>query len=194
LITLQAGAPGLEAQSSGVMAAKVLITGRPGVGKTTLIKRIVEALPSAAGFYTEEIREGGSRKGFNLVGLSGPKGSVAGLSQGAATALAHVEFKGPHRVGKYGVDVRGFEGFLDELSPGEAGLVVIDEIGKMECLSEKFRILVKEILKSDKTVVATIAQKGTPFIEGLKRMPGVRLLEITEGNRGRLLKEILGLI
>jgi nucleoside-triphosphatase len=92
------------------------------------------------------------------------------------------------------VDVRGFEGFLGGLSLGKAAIVVIDEIGKMECISERFRVLIKDILKSDKTVVATIAQRGTPFIEGLKRMPVVRLVEITEGNREGLLKEILELV
>lgn len=180
------------------MAAKVLITGRPGVGKTTLVKRFVEGLTEAAGFYTEEIRERGMRKGFNLVSLSiSPRpvgrGAVA-LSQWAVAPLSHVDFKGPQRVGKYGVDVEGFEGFLDELSLRDAGLVVIDEIGKMECLSEKFRILIKEILISDKTVIATIAKKGTPFIEELKKLPGIRLIEITEDNREALLKEIRELL
>lgn len=173
------------------MAAKILITSRPGVGKTTLVKRIVESLPEAAGFYTEEIRERGVRKGFNLVSLSRPPQPVG---RGAVAPLSHVDFKGPHNVGKYGVDVEGFEGFLDELSLQDAGLVVIDEIGKMECLSEKFRILIKEILRSDKTVVATIAKKGTPFIEELKKLPGIRLIKMTEENREALLKEIKELL
>jgi nucleoside-triphosphatase len=180
------------------MAVKVLITGRPGVGKTTLVMRLVESLPEAAGFYTEEIRERGMRKGFNLVNLSiSPRpvgrGAVA-MSRGAVAPLSQVDFKGPHKVGKYGVDVEGFEGFLEELSLQDAGLVVIDEIGKMECLSEKFRILIREILRSDKTVVATIAQKGTPFIEGLKKLPDIRLIEITEENREALLKEVKELL
>lgn len=173
------------------MAAKVLITGRPGVGKTTLVMRLVENLPEAAGFYTEEIRERGVRKGFNLVSLST---SPRPVGRGAVAPLSHVDFKGPHKVGKYGVDVEGFEDFLEELSLQDAGLVVIDEIGKMECLSEKFRILIKGILRSDKTVVATIAKKGIPFIEELKRLPGIRLVEITEENRERLLKEIKELL
>jgi nucleoside-triphosphatase len=180
------------------MTTKILITGRPGVGKTTLVMRLVENLQEAAGFYTEEIRERGVRKGFNLVSLSiSPRpvgrGAVA-LTQGAVAPLSHVDFKGPHRVGKYGVDVESFEGFLEELSLQDAGLVVIDEIGKMECLSEKFRILIKGILRSNKTVVATIAKKGTPFIEELKRLPGIRLVELTEENREALLKEVKELL
>ncbi|MDP3015544.1 MAG: nucleoside-triphosphatase, partial [Deltaproteobacteria bacterium] len=82
---------------------KILITGLPGIGKTTLIKRLSEALSSFSpiGFYTTEIREEGVRKGFELISPDGKR-----------KLLSHREFKSPYRVGSYRVDVKGFEEFL----------------------------------------------------------------------------------
>jgi nucleoside-triphosphatase len=162
----------------------ILLTGLPGVGKTTLIRRLSEELKSMhpAGFYTEEIREEGIRKGFELISLDGKKG-----------LLSHVDIKSPYRVGKYRVDVKGFEGFLDSIAffAPQTKLIIIDEIGKMECLSPEFKKLIKEILDSDKMVIVTIAFKGGGLIEEIKKRNDVRIFEITEKNRDSLLSEIL---
>jgi nucleoside-triphosphatase len=103
---------------------KTLITGKPGVGKTTLVQAIVAQMTSVkmAGFYTAEIRSKGSRLGFELQGLDGTRG-----------ILAHVDIRSQHKVGKYGVDTKGFEVFLEnlELLSPDVELVLIDEIGKM---------------------------------------------------------------
>ena len=162
----------------------ILITGLPGVGKTTLVKKFVEELKQfhPVGFYTEEIREEGTRKGFELISLDGRKG-----------LLSHTDIQGPHRVGKYRVDVKGFEAFLGSvplLTPSTR-LVVIDEIGKMECLSERFKECLRECLNSEKWVLATIALKGGGFIEEVKRRHDIKLFEITRKNRGFLLLDIL---
>ncbi len=162
----------------------LFIAGLPGTGKTTLIVGLAEALKPShpAGFYTREIREGGQRLGFELVGLDGRQ-----------SLLAHVDIKGPFRVGKYGVDLGGFESFLEAI-PFFAPLsrfIIVDEIGKMECLSQRFRRLMKEILDSDKRLIATIALRGTGFIEETKARKDVRILEISKENRDRLSSEIL---
>ena len=161
----------------------ILLTGLPGVGKTTLIRRLSEELKDLhpAGFYTEEIREEGVRKGFELISLDGKRG-----------LLSHVEIKSPYRVGKYRVDVKGFEGFLDSIAffAPETKLIIIDEIGKMECLSLEFKRLIKEILNSEKMIIATIAFKGSGLIEEIKKRNDIRLFEITEKNRDSLLSEI----
>jgi len=161
----------------------ILLTGLPGVGKTTLIRRLSEELKNLhpAGFYTEEIREEGVRKGFELISLDGKRG-----------LLSHVEIKSPYRVGKYRVDVKGFEGFLDSIAffAPETKLIIIDEIGKMECLSLEFKRFIKEILNSEKMIIATIAFKGSGLIEEIKKRNDVRLFEITEKNRDSLLSEI----
>ncbi len=162
-----------------------MVTGQPGVGKTTLVRKAAADLAHRrpVGFYTAEIRERRARKGFELVSLDGRRG-----------VLSHVDVRGPHRVGKYGVDVEGFERFLDTIqwSGPDAGLLVIDEIGKMECFSQKFRALVRQILDSDTPVLATVARKGSGLIGEVKQRPDVELLELTAGNRDSLVGEIVG--
>ena len=166
------------------IAKNILITGLPGSGKTTLIRKLAEELRefSPAGFFTQEIRERGMRKGFLLASLDGKNTGV----------LAHTDIKGPHRVGKYGVDLAGFEWFLDELKLADlsAGLVIIDEIGKMECFSNRFQELISSLLNKPVPVIATIALKAGGFIDAVKRRPGILLYELTERNRDALLPEI----
>jgi nucleoside-triphosphatase len=98
-----------------------------------------------------------------------------------------------HRVGKYGVDKDGFEEFLatlDLLNP-DVELIVIDEIGKMELFSNRFRNLVRDALSADKQLLATIPLKGNDFIEEIKQRIDIQLLEVTHANRDRLPEAIV---
>jgi nucleoside-triphosphatase len=162
----------------------LLITGLPGTGKTTLIKKLSEELKHLhpAGFYTEEIREEGVRKGFELISLDGKKG-----------LLSHKDIKSPYRVGRYKVDIESFENFLNSVPFFNSlnRLVIVDEIGKMECLSDRFKNLLKKILDSEKLVIATIPLKSGGFIEKIKKRPDVILFELKESNRNDLPPEIL---
>lgn len=162
----------------------MLITGAPAVGKTTLIRRLVSELDRlrCAGFYTAEIREGGMRKGFELVGLDGQK-----------QLLAHVALDSPCRVGRYGVDVNGLDRFLEtiDFSPSKADVAIVDEIGKMEMFSKKFRLLLDALFASDQQLVATIAAKGPEAIQRLKRRRDVILIEVTRSNRTALVAKIV---
>jgi nucleoside-triphosphatase len=162
----------------------ILITGLPGVGKTTLIRELTKRLTefNPAGFYTEEIRnEQGIREGFRLVTLCGSQ-----------MVLSHIRHPGPYCVSRYGVDVAGFERLLEELDLRRlpAPLIVIDEIGKMECFSRRFVDVVTLLLDGPKTLVATIAMKGEGFIQRVKQRPDCRLVTVTMENRDRLPDEL----
>lgn len=160
------------------------LTGRPGVGKTTLVKRLARELWALgpSGFTTEELREGGERVGFLARSLAGKERQI----------LSHVRIRGKYRVGRYGVDVEGFERFLGalDLLGSPAPVVVIDEIGKMECFSMRFVETVERLFDSGKIVVATIAIKGEGLIERVKGRHDCSIFEVTVGNRDRLQGEL----
>lgn len=167
-----------------VGAINILITGLPGSGKTTLIRQLVEPLRflQPVGFYTEEIREGSVRLGFRLIDL-----------EGEVLTLSHINIHSRHRVGKYGVDIPGFEAYLTsrDFSASSGRIVIIDEIGKMECLSQEFMRMMSEILDSNKILLATIALRGFGIIDEIKRRHDVQLIELTVNNREVLGTEIL---
>jgi nucleoside-triphosphatase len=166
-----------------VQSTRILLEGRPGSGKTTLARRIVAGLRErdipVTGFTTEEIREAGRRVGFAIETIEGERGM-----------LAHVDFAGPPRVGKYGVDLDELERLAVPALQTSDELVVIDELGKMELASESFRATVDELLASAASLVATVHAFGHPFTDALKARPDVELLQVTSANRddlGRLL-------
>ena len=162
----------------------LLITGRPGVGKTTVIREVADSLSGRAlgGFYTEEIRGHSERRGFRLVTFAGRE-----------RVMADIGIRGPHRVGRYGVDVSA----IDELAgpalalKEETEIYLVDEIGKMECFSQKFVSAMRDLLDSRKIVIATIAQKGGGFIEEVRQRRDPLEVEITRENRDQCPGQIL---
>jgi nucleoside-triphosphatase len=167
-----------------LMNPKVLLTGRPGCGKTTLIKRVVNELALAAGgFYTEEIRERGQRLGFKLITLDAKE-----------AVFAHANFKTPERIGKYGLDLTALETIgVEALRAGVRAkqLVVIDEIGPMEIRSPIFREAVNEALESGAPILATITARLLPFADAIKKRSDVTLIEVRLDNREQLVSELL---
>jgi len=164
----------------------VLVTGRPGIGKTTLIKRLIEASSlSKGGFYTEEVREKGQRVGFSLITLDGKR-----------SLLAHLKTKSPYRVGRYGVDIDTFEAIGVEsirkaISTND--IIIIDEIGRMELFSRKFREVVLQALKTGR-VVATIKKGRGDFIDKIKSRKDVRILEVNLENRETLSSKLTKIV
>jgi len=162
-----------------------LLTGGPGVGKTTIIRRVLrEARPSAGGFYTEEIRLGGVREGFRIVTLDGSE-----------AVLAHERNKGRHRVGKYGVDVAamdttGVPAIRDAVRSSD--VVVIDEIGRMELFSSLFRSAVTEALDSGRKVIGTIMLAPDAWADGVKRRPDVEIVPVTRSNHEEVVRGLVG--
>lgn len=165
------------------MPPRILLEGRPGIGKTTVIGRCVERLRAAdssvAGFTTEELREGGRRVGFAIEEVGGDR-----------DVLAHVDLPGPPRVGRYGVDLAAFERIALPSLRTPADVVVVDELGKMELASPAFREAVTELFDGDRAVVATVHAFHHPFTDALKRRADVELVRVTERSRGSLPEEL----
>jgi len=168
------------------MGRVLLLVGRPGIGKTTVVKRVAEALGErAGGFYTEEIRGPGGRKGFRLVTLDGHE-----------VVMAHVTLRGGGRprVGRYGVDVGAIERVgvaALRRAMEQDRIVIVDEIGKMELFCGPFKEAVLAAVGGPYAVVATAMAKPNPWVDALKAMPNVTLWEVTAENRDRLAGRVL---
>lgn len=157
----------------------ILITGRPGSGKTTLIIETIKKLNLIPyGFYTKEVRENGIRKGFELCTFKGKKG-----------ILAHKDFKSKFKVGKYGVCIDDLDRIgVKEIEQGikKKSIIVIDEIGKMELFSNKFKTTLFKALDSSSKVLATIIERPHPVGDKIKFRPDVKLFRVEEINTDKL--------
>jgi len=164
----------------------LLLTGTPGVGKTTLLVKLIERSRKypITGFYTEEVRDRGERVGFRAVTLNG-----------SSAVFAHKDYHTDPRlhVGRYGVKPEVLETLvLPHLVPERknARLVFIDEIGKMEILSEKIKTAMWELLDSHVPLIATISQHGTGFVKRVKSRNDVMLITVTPRNRDVIIEQL----
>jgi nucleoside-triphosphatase len=161
---------------------RILLTGRPGCGKTTVIQRAVELIGSdrCAGFYTEEVREKGRRVGFDVVTLDGRRGP-----------LARAGARGP-KVSRYGVDLASFEELGVETLERALEAGIVDEIGKMELFSERFTALVDRLLgpSSDRAVLGTVLAGRHPKVDRLRHLQGLQIIEVGPANRDGLPREL----
>ena len=137
----------------------ILLTGTPGCGKSTLVQDLIAALKakSVAGIITPEIRDKG-RTGFKIIDLA----------SGEEEILASVDIKTGPSVGRYGVNVRGIDRIVDLFlrSFEAADYIFLDEIGKMELFSRKFKEMSDEVLNSSKAVVAVVHRNLTTQYKG----------------------------
>lgn len=161
-----------------------LLSGGPGVGKTTIIKQAVAKFSGkAGGFYTEEIRNRGVREGFRINTLDGQ-----------SAILAHIGMSSQHRVSKYGIDITSLErvgvAALHQATH-ERDLVVIDEIGRMELFSPRFRDAVLAAIESSKKVLGTIMLNPHPWADKVKHQPEVAVVTVTRANRNQVLEGVL---
>jgi nucleoside-triphosphatase len=165
------------------MYRNILLTGVPGVGKTTLIRRILDKIEvKAGGFCTQEIREKGKRVGFSINTLDGRTGM-----------LAHVKHRGRHRVGKYRVNIKDLEEVASESvrsAVEKDELAVIDELGRMELYSPLFQQVVKEALDSKKPVLGTIQIRRNSFLDSIRARDDIKMVEVTSANRDALVDTV----
>ncbi len=165
----------------------LLLTGAPGVGKTTVLEKTVGILKaqgiSVGGMISREVREGSNRVGFEIVDLT----------NGARGWLAHVNGKGPS-VGKYHVNLQDLEGIgvkaiVDAIE--RCQVIVIDEIGPMELYSQKFKQFVAQALQSQKPVLAVVhAKVRDPLITQAKKRTDAKIFVVTVANREALPNEM----
>jgi len=173
----------------------ILLTGKPGIGKTTLIKQIINHLGNKKlqGFYTQEVRISGSRVGFDIIFLDGTP----------PCPLARIEDKQnatkSGRVGRYNVYVQQFElHALPKLKKSCSGCyIIVDEIGKMELLSSKFKIIMNKLLVCDDVIVVgtiPIGDNVPKFVKDVRKMQNIEILEITYSNRDNIFEKLKNIV
>jgi len=166
------------------LVKNILITGAPRIGKTTIVRLIVDKLANkCAGFYTEEIREDNMRAGFKLITIDNK-----------SCILAHKDIQSLHRVGKYGVNLDSIEKIgVAAIKEGIKAkkIIIIDEIGKMELFSNAFKNIVFEALDSKSKVLATILFRPHPFCDKIKKRQDIKVIEVTYENRNYLSEVII---
>ena len=161
----------------------ILLTGPPRSGKSTLIQKVVKKIKRpATGFFTRELREKGKRVGFLIDTLDGKTG-----------LLAHQNIKSNYRVGKYKVNLEDLDQIaVPAMIPCTANqVVVIDEIGRMECFSRLFKETLLRVLSAESQVIGSIAIKGDRFIQTIKNREDVTLVSVTENTRDLALELFL---
>jgi nucleoside-triphosphatase len=167
-----------------VTAKNILITGRPRVGKTTLVLKLAALLGErAGGFTTEEIRKEGKRCGFRITSLDGREG-----------ILAHEEIGSRFTLGRYGIDIEAMDRIgTDSVKRAikEKDWVVVDEIGKMEEYSKAFKEAMLAALDSPKRVLATIRQHDSLYTSSIKSRPDVEIIRLTVPGREETYKRIV---
>ena len=161
----------------------ILITGPPRCGKSTLIEGVVSRIERpVTGFFTREVKGEGRRVGFSINTLDGREG-----------ILAHQNIKSQFSVGKYGVNLKDIEAIaVPSMIPARKDeIVVVDEIGKMECFSSLFRETLIRVLNLPNWIIGSIAQKGDLFVQRIKERDDVMVISMTPQNRNILIDKIL---
>lgn len=160
----------------------IFLTGAPSSGKTTVIRKVIARLQHpASGFYTEEERVEGKRVGFVMKTLDGKKGY-----------LAHQDIRSDFHIRRYGVSIENIETIaVPSIMPRDRHIIILDEIGKMECFSEVFKQAALNALDSPNIVIGTITLGGDDFIRRIKEREDIEIHEVTQESRDSLPNLIL---
>ncbi|MBD3209790.1 DUF2478 domain-containing protein [Candidatus Micrarchaeota archaeon] len=147
------------------MPQNFFVTGKPNAGKTTLLKRLIEYLEDrefkVGGFISPEERHHGTRTAFHIVDIE----------SGKERLLASVEGSGP-KVSKYHVNLLSFEKtVLPAMKKVDKyDVFVIDQIGRMEMKSKKFRRELDNVLDSDTPLIVSLHNDYLPKYKALGKV------------------------
>jgi len=174
---------------------KILITGPPRCGKTTLVSQISSELKEMGkntfGFITTEVKKGQKRIGFRAIDIN---------SKNECWLSRKTNKKTQYMVGSYNVFVDEFEQFLKKCFENFSidnsnNLIIIDEIGKMELYSKKFISVISEIFKSNNSILATIGQKlRHPIKEMLLQMKDIKLCNLNRNNFDEIKSDLIQML
>jgi len=161
----------------------ILLTGEPGIGKTTVVQKVIRLLGDrAGGFYTREVREGGFRVGFELVTLDGEVSWLATKKQ--ETHFVHAVRFGAYRVNLDALELVAVPAIARAMA--ERDVVVVDEIGPMELFSEAFYTTILQLIAREVAVFGTIVRRSHPLADAIKADRRVTLRQVTIQNREHL--------
>ncbi len=177
------------------MSINILFTGRPRIGKTTIIQKFTRRCPvSVEGFFTCEIREHGMRVGFTIEAVrSWDQEDQDDSREKYHAVMAHVNYPSPYRVGRYGVNISAIEKVgITAIREGikRAKIIIIDEIGRMEMYSALFRKEVKNVLDCPLPVLGVIQMKRNSFLDSIRNRGDVTVIQVTPDNRDALPKRL----
>jgi nucleoside-triphosphatase len=166
----------------------LVITGNPGVGKTTLLTKAAASLKTAGysvgGMVSREVREGGMRVGFEVLDLAtSQRGWLASVRQGAGPQV------GKYRVNLPDLEAIGAKAIIDAVA--NADVVAIDEIGPMEFFSQQFKTATQKAFDSGKLVLAVVHWKAQdPLVKAVKNRSDAETFLVTTENRGALTQTV----
>ncbi|KAJ9601543.1 hypothetical protein L9F63_000286 [Diploptera punctata] len=183
--------------SAGYVNKRILLTGPPGIGKTTLVQKVCKKLENCnaplKGFYTEEVRSGGWRTGFDIVTMDGQRAPLARKREAGPKSAVR------YAVGQYTVSLKSFEDLVLPVFQTQLGeVLVLDEIGRMELCSSSFmREVSKAFDNPNITILATIPvprDKPISFVEKLRHHPNSTVITVDHSNRDSLVDKIVTML
>lgn len=162
-----------------------LIVGDPGVGKSTLIQKILkETARPVFGFETKkEMTLWAEGKDAPVYIYEAGKPHI----QSEENFITYSKAFSPEEASK------AFNRFADKLSAArpEDAIILMDEIGYMESQADKFAQAIMSFLDGNQPVIAAVKTKKIPFLDQIRNHPNCRCFYITPENRNVLFNEVL---